>query len=375
MKISKKLSILMFILIAMVFSQNHELIHVVYIWPDGYDAGGTKWWTYNLYKAETHWNNETSVACYTEDFTAMYDCIVWHSEIGNFNGGVNPWINGDTIVTLGSWDSVYARDPSGYGDNPDHTGFYWLYSDTLNATVHPEYWTPYDTLSVIPKIDVTKTGPGGGANDTIWFEFPNPKETRRIDQTDYDVYGFWLFADTTGTGTPNAFNAGTVMDLGIIPVDGVYVDTTLHWMLESDGFEAWTSWTVYFAYKIIARPDTTADNIGYSTYYFSQNSDPTTVYQNVIAVEENQSTGFEIKGMDVIPNPSRGNFNIKFNTTGTGYATLRLYDVLGRDKGILWQGDVKSGSNIIELHDRSKGVYFLVLESNELKAKKKIVID
>jgi hypothetical protein len=245
--------------------------------------------------------------------------------------------------------------------------------------VDPEFWTPYDTLWVMPKIDVTKTGPGGGANDTIWFEFPNPKETRRVDQTEYDVLGYWLFADTTtAAGTPNAFNAGTVMDLGVIPVDGVYGDTTVHWMLESDGFEGWTSWTVYFAYNIITRPDTTAapeDTMGYSTYYLSQNSDPTMVYQNVIAVEENQSIGFDIKRMEVSPNPSPGNFNVRFDVSRTGYAKLRLYDVLGRDTGVLWQGDVKNGLNSIDVHGQSKGVYFLVLESSELEAKQKIVID
>ena len=294
--------------------------------------------------------------------------------MANIANGMNPWISGDTLIMLGSIDTAYIHEQGTYGDNINHTGFYWMYSDTVDSST-PQMWSPADTVWVMPKIDVTKTGPGGGANDTIWFEFPNPKETRRGDQTDYDVYGFWLFADTTAAGTPNAFNAGTVMDLGVIPVDGVYGDTTVYWMLESDGFEAWQTWTVYFAYKIIARPDTTADNIGYSTYYLSQNSDPTIVYQNVIAVEETQRICFEIEGMEVTPNPSRGNFNIKFNASGTGYAKLRLYDVLGRDTGVLWQGEVNSGLNNIDVHGQSKGVYFLVLESGGVDAKQKIIID
>ena len=79
MKIIPKITILLFLLTTTLLSQTHMLVHPVYVWPDGYDASGTKWWTYNLYKAETHWNNESSVDCQTEDYTASYDCIVWYS--------------------------------------------------------------------------------------------------------------------------------------------------------------------------------------------------------------------------------------------------------------------------------------------------------
>ncbi len=115
--------------------------------------------------------------------------------------------------------------------------------------------------------------------------------------------------------------------------------------------------------------------LGYSTYYWSQNSDAIDVYQNVIAVEEDQNIGFDVNTMEVSPNPSHGTFNVKCDVSGTGYATLRLYDVFGRDIGLLWQGDVKNGSNIIDVHGQSKGIYFLILESNELEVKQKIVID
>lgn len=336
-------------------------------WPAGCDTTGKHWVVYNLNKPETHYVTETSISSATTT-------SVWMAQIGNFNGSVNPWLPGDTLVAFGSIDSAYIHDPGTYGGNIDHTGFYWLFSDTVNSAT-PEMWSPSDTVWVMPKIDITKTGPGGGANDTIWFEFPNPKETRRVDQTDYDVYGYWLFADTTGAGTPDAFGAGTVMDLGVIPVTGDYGDTTVTWMLESDGFEAWETWTVYFAYHIVARPDTTADNIGYTTYYLSQNSDPVTVYQNVVAVEEDNSIGVGINRIEVSPNPSSGDFNVKFSAIGIGYATLRLYDVMGRDIGVYWQGNVKNGLNIIDLHSHARGIYFLVFESGEFKAKQKVVID
>lgn len=78
--------------------------------------------------------------------------------------------------------------------------------------------------------------------------------------------------------------------------------------------------------------------------------------------------------MEISPNPSHETFNVKFDVSGTGYATLRLYDVLGCDIGLLWQGDVKNGTNIIDVRGQSKGIYFLILESNELEVKKKIVI-
>jgi hypothetical protein len=366
-----KSSIMIVMIVALGFSADpHVLRQLVYNWPAGLDETGANWMIYDFYNPETHWLDQDTTGSYTTHSSSL-NALRWTVELGNLPN----WQDGDTIIAYGSWDSAYAGNPGTYGDNVNHTGFYWLYSDTIDESMATQTWSPADTVWVMPKIDVTKTGPGGGANDTIWFEFPNPKETRRVDQTDYDVYGYWLFADTTGAGTPNAFDAGTVMDLGVIPVTGVYGDTTVHWMLESDGFEGWTSWTVYFAYKLIARPDTTADNVGHATYYYSQNSDPTTVYQNVIAVEENQTIGFDINGMEIVPNPSRGNFNVKFNAIGNGHARLHLYDVLGRDIATLWQGDVKTGSNTIDLHTQARGVYFIILESDIMQVRQKVIID
>lgn len=336
-------------------------------WPAGCDTTGKHWVVYNINKPKTHYVTDTSVASVTET-------TIWMAQIGNFNGGVNPWLPGDTLVTIGSIDTAYIHNQGTYGDNIDHTGFYWLFSDTIHST--PEVWLPSDTVRVIPKPIVTQTGQGAGADDTIWVKIPNPMETDTLDPIDYSVLGYWLVADSTGAGTPNALNDDLkVLEIGFIPVQGDTGDTTVFWMLESDMFLAWTHWTTYFAYKIIVRPDTTADNMGYSTYYWSQNSDAIDVYQTVIAVEENQNIGFDVNTMEVLPNPSRGAFNVKFDVSGTGYATLRLYDVLGCDIGLLWQGDVKNGSNIIDVHGQSKGIYFLILESNELEVKQKIVID
>ena len=342
-------------------------------WPAGCDTTGKHWVVYNLYKPETHFVTETSVSSVTMT-------TLWMAQIGNFNGGESPWVPGDTLVALGSIDSAYIHNPGTYGDNIDHTGFYWLFSDTITSAT-PEAWSPSDTVWVIPKVDVTKTGPGGGANDTIWFEFPNPKETRRVDQTDYDVYGYWLFADTTGTGTPNAFNAGTVMDLGVIPVNGVYGDTTVHWMLESDGFEGWVSWTVYFAYKIITRPDTTADNVGYTTYYLSQNSDPTTVYQNVVGVRERDQLKNQHIDFQVFPNLFTENTDILFSITEPTSVKLVVYNTSGQIVRTLVDEVKPAGEHHVEF-DRidnqgmalPAGIYFCSLETTEFAKVKKIIL-
>ena len=236
-----------------LYGQIKDLGQVVH-WLAGYDTTGTHWLVYNLYSADLDVLSDTSIGCWTA-YNPALDVVGWFANLGNFQGSSPPWDIGDTIVVLGSMDPAYVSDPSGYGDNPNHTGFYWVYSDTVIMET-PEYWQPDDTLRVMPKPIVYQTGPGGGANDTIWVKIPNPRETRQVVHTGYDILGYWLWADSTGTGTPNAFNGASGMEIGFIPVDGVYGDTTVYWQLESDGFEAWHHWTTYFAYKLVTRPNT-----------------------------------------------------------------------------------------------------------------------
>jgi hypothetical protein len=362
MKTLSKLAIVTSVFFTLLFATSHELIHVVYIWPDGYDASGAKFWTYDLYQPETHVNTEDTVGCYIEDYTASNDCIVWHSEMGNFPD----WQGGDTIVAFGCWDSVYAHDPAGYGDNPAHTGFFWVYSDTLDPTLDPEYWMPYDTLRVMPKPLASQVG------DSIEIALTNPFQTVSGTAT-YDVLGYWFWADTTGSGAPNGFDK----EVAFVPVQGGAGETTIFRHPVEGNYE--DNQTVYWAYKLIGVPDTTASDFrqgcpGYATYYLSQNSNPIVIIG--IAEENSLHPVPEARCLlEVYPNPANGAVRIAYSVERSMHdGALKIYDASGclvrtfntnlcnldnSVQSVLWQGDDDSGYRL------PAGIYFVQLETKD----------
>ncbi|HEC77697.1 MAG TPA: T9SS type A sorting domain-containing protein [candidate division WOR-3 bacterium] len=377
MRILGRMLFLLFVGIGLVFSQSHEVIQAVYIWPDGVDTTGKHFVFYDLYHPETHCLDLSDPATYVEDWTASWDCIVWHSDAGNFPD----WQGGDTCIAFGSFDSAYAADPSGYGNNPNHRGYYWLFSDTLDPTQDPQYWDPSDTLRVMPKPIVSQTGAGAGANDTIWVKIPNPNETRRADQTEYDVMGFYLVADSTGTGTPNALDAGNVVDIGFVAVQGDTADTTVFYCLEGDYFLPWTHWTTYFAYKIVARPDTvdaSADTMGYTTYYWSQNSDAIDVYQNVVGSREGMILKPKPGVLRSFPNPFKDRIEFLLASSDVGDVEFRVYNISGElvaqfvnesSCNLVWYGTDNSGKKL------SPGVYFVRITGTDIDLTEKVIIE
>jgi len=333
------------------------------------DENGTHWTIYDLADPENRVVVESDPSCMTQIISGL---LLWTAELTYWSPV--PAV-GDSLIMIGSWDSAYVNNPGTYGSNQNHTGFYWLYSDIVDD-VAATHWED-DTLRPIPKPIVTKTGPGAGANDTIWVTIPNPRETRYSGQTAYDVLGFWLWADTTFTdpGTPNAYNAGTAMDFGFIAVDGVYGENTVHWMLESDGFGAWHHWTTYFAYKIVVRPDTVdapADTMGYSTYYFSQNSDAIDVYQNVVGIEENTQPRVQRLNLQALPNLFTDNTRIVFSITKPALVKLVVYNTSGQIIRTLVNDVKPAGEHHIEFDgtdtqgiELPAGIYFYQLQTSE----------
>jgi hypothetical protein len=303
------------------------------LWPPGYGPSGVHFVIYQLYEAETHILDETSPGSMISYSPDPSNAITWRCDIGNFNGGVNPWAPGDTLIILGSFDTVYVTDPTGYGSRQDHTGFCWIYSDTVSAA-NPEAWLPPDSLRVMPKPLVSMTGTGSGANDTIWIRIPNPQETRRPDQIDYDVLGYWIWADTTGTGTPDAFYDSKAVEIGFVPVQGVYGDTTTYWQLESELFLPWAHWTTYFAHKIVARPDAAladappADQ--QQTFYFSQNSDAVDIYQIMVGTGESEQTHVDHATCHASPNPFSEQTVLSFTIVEPTHVKIILLNILGQ---------------------------------------------
>lgn len=358
---------------SVAFCQSKNERQIIRYWPAGYDTTGKKWVVYNYYAAETKVLKHDTIGSSTV-YNSTLNIAMWTANVGNFPGSP-PWVVGDTLVAFGSWDSAYAHNPGGYNDNVNHCGFYWLFSDTIIPT-EPQTFTPDDTLRAMPKPLVSKTGNTIG-DDTVWIKIPNPNETRRADQTQYDVMGFLLYADSGGVGTPNAYAAADVMDFGFIPVQGDTADTTEFWVMESNRWEANTEWPTYFAYRIVALPDTVNSPTevgGYTSQYMSMNSDSIHILHNVVGIGEQGSVPVSTSGMQVYPNPAHGSFKVSFRSSSKGSAIIRLYDVSGREIGVLWRGQVLNGDNSVDLSSDVKGLYFLTVETDASLIGDKIIL-
>jgi hypothetical protein len=378
MRNNKLIFILLVLLIAYLYGQGPKTLgQYVKNWPAGYDTTGKYWTVFQKKAPETHFLLPTSVGSGTNYAGAPNNFIQWYVNIGNFNGGVNAWFPGDTIIIIGSMDTAYVNSPGSYGGKVTHTGFYWIFGNTVNSAT-PEFWSEC-SLYVMPKPIVTKTGAGGGENDTIWIEIPNPKEVRYTGQDYYDVLGYWIVADSTGTGVPDSFYSPRAVAIDFIPVQGVYGENTVFYMLESDSFAPWDLYDVYFAYKIVARPDTIGgyyrDAPGYCTYYFSQNSDMIQVYQNVVGVKEQKSPKVKTELRYVFPNPFVHTAKIAYALATAAHVELRVYDVAGQLVQAVLNEAQSAGEHVVEFDGAllPSGVYFYQLETNEKKFSGRLV--
>ena len=116
--------IILIIGLGSVFAQSITVRQQVRNWEDGYDTTGVHWIVFDIANPSEDTLFETSVGSYTQ-YNSAQDIVTWNADPGNFP---SQWYAGDTMVSFGSWDSAYAADSSTYGDNTDHTGFYWLCS-------------------------------------------------------------------------------------------------------------------------------------------------------------------------------------------------------------------------------------------------------
>jgi hypothetical protein len=362
--ISKKTLLLMLIFMCvMLYAQPKTLYQFLENWPAGYDTTGKHWVVYNLNKAKTHFVTETSIASQTTT-------TLWMAQIGNFNGGVNPWNPGDTLVAFGSIDTAYMGNPAGYGDNPNHCGFYWLFSDTINSAT-PESWQPADTIRSMPKPLAAQVG------ENIELSITNPVETTS-GITVYGVLGYWIWADTTGSGTPNRYDK----EVAFVPVQGGSGETTIYSHPIAGNYEA--GQTVYWAYKLIGVPDTTATYFrqtypGYATYYFSQNSNPI-----VVGIEESQilNPKSQIPELEIYPNPFRQITEIRLQITDDRLQ-IKIYDASGRVvktfsdnlcnrdnsvQSVGWDGRDDNGQLV------PQGIYFVTLKTDKFVEIKKVVL-
>ncbi|MBL0078779.1 MAG: T9SS type A sorting domain-containing protein [Bacteroidetes bacterium] len=82
-----------------------------------------------------------------------------------------------------------------------------------------------------------------------------------------------------------------------------------------------------------------------------------------------------LQNMKIVPNPTRGIFDVRFETTEESNVTLRIFDLTG--KTIAYEEFTTStGINTkqFNLEGISKGIYFVDMINNGIKTTSKVVI-
>lgn len=322
--------------------------------PVGYDITGTHWYVYKISDPSGDVITQDSSGSMTIYFS---NSIFWSGEIGTGFYPPQPQV-GDSIITFGCWDSAYASDSAGYLNNPNHMGFYWIYSDILHDEALDHWQT--DTLRPLPQPAAAQIG------TDIEIAIPNPRETRYTGQTAYDILGYWIWADTTGIGTPDSYDK----EITYVPIQGVYGDTTTYLHPIAGNYA--DGQTVYWAYKLVSRPALTFDQprqaAGYTSYYYSCNSNPIII----IGIEETSSTAPRNTTIQAYPNPFGGKIDISLNAgLNTEHVRLRIFNAAGNlvrtylpllaspysNTVITWCGLDQMGNKV------PAGVYFVKLEA------------
>ncbi len=109
---------------------------------------------------------------------------------------------------------------------------------------------------------------------------------------------------------------------------------------------------------------------GYSTYYFSQNSDSIDIYHDVVGVEDNAAFVYKTSAIRVFPNPFNTCASIVFSIPTAMPVTIMLYDASGKQVKVVLDKIMAGGGHIIRFNSTDEnahalpgGVYFYVFKT------------
>lgn len=352
----------------MIFAQSsHSYYQFVWQWPEDSDTTGVVWHSWDLYNMANpnDYLYNGFPGCFTW-YSDSANVLLWVGDAGNFTGHM--WRNGDTCICLGSMDPEYANDPAGYGDNCNHIGYYWLFSDTMDVMQEPQMWHPDDTLRMIRKPVVSAVSP----YDSVLVEIENPYETNRDPwgNAEYDVLGFWIIADTSAAGTPNSYD----LAIGFVPVNGGPGDYTFFTYWPGD-YYAVGLWDVYHAYYIVARPETTTTHgviPGFSTHYMSGNSNLIIL----VCTNENTTPSPVEVSFTVAPTVTSGQGYLVFSLPQVTMVHITMHDITGRQIRTVCNKTMGVGEHAIMINTQTlpNGVYFLKCNAGSHQETEKLVI-
>jgi hypothetical protein len=361
MKLMGKLGLVLVVWVALVFAQSNTVDQIVSSWPSTV-VTGTHWTVYDHANPSARWTDEADPAALSMMFgTSMF----WSSDPGlNFPPPIPA--AGDTLGIIGSFDPQYAASPGTYGSNAAHKGYYWVYSEQLTSSTDNHWMT--DTCRALPKPAAAQGSKG--PQDSVEVSIQNPAETRYAGQTSYDVLGYDLWVDTTGTGTPDAYASG--IHLGFYPVLGTAGQYTLIKWWPADYF-AEETYTCYHAYYLVAAPGFTTDQEeGHSTAYLSENSEATAI----VGIAELKDAIPMHMSLNAAPSITRDRAVLSYALTKTTPVTVTIYNASGQVVSTLIDGVQAAGEHSVMFDgtDAPSGVYFCQLKTPDAQLQTKLTV-
>lgn len=275
-------------------------------------------------------------------------------DIANFGGGgtYDDWQHGDTLCILGSWTEDEGT--------VTHSGYYWLFSDTVTGTAAPDFFTPNDTLREMPMPVASPVFARQDTVDSILIEIVNPPETES-PPFPYDLMGYWIVCDTTGTGIESFFD----VDLGFVPITGGPDSSTFFQYSLADILPVGLQeYDLYHAYYMVARPETTVIPgmiPGFSTDAMSMNSNLLTVV-GVAEHENTVPTSFSAR-------PSVFTDRTRFSVVMPEQAlvNIKLYNAAGQHVATVCDEVLGAGAHTLDYDGTAlaSGVYFYTLKTGK----------
>jgi hypothetical protein len=359
MKLIGKLGLVLVVWVALVFAQSNTIDQIVGNFPLT-DITGTQWIVYDHADPTNRWCDESQAASLTMQFGTG---IFWSADVGlNFPPPVPA--PGDTLGIIGSYDPEYATSPGTYGDNINHKGYYWIYSEHLTSSTDNHWMT--DTLRPLPKPSVAQDSLG----DSVQISIKNPDETRYAGQTSYDVLGYDLWMDSTGTGTPNSYD----VYIGFYPKLGGAGEYSLLKYNPGDFLsQGLVTYETLHAYYLVAAPGfaTDADD-GHMTAYMSENSNLT----EVVSIAEQKDILPTRMVLTAAPSITRNRSAINYALTKTTAVTITIYNASGQIVSTLVDGMQVAGEHTVMFDgtEMPSGVYFCRLKTPDARLSTKLTV-
>lgn len=357
MKVTSRICIALFVIAGVAFAPGpHNVVAYVEVGTKPLPCEFKVWDLTNMLD-HTDYLDESTLGSFTQDLGTQW---LTFFDIANFGGGgtYDDWQHGDTICILGSWAENEGT--------VSHAGWYWLFSDSITGTAAPDFFLPNDTLREMPMPVASQIAPG----DTVIVEITNPYETDHepLGTWPYDVLGYWVVCDTTGTGTEASYD----VELGFAPVDGVGDSSTFFKYYPTDVFPSAGDRNTYHAYYIVARPETTTTPgviPGFSTDAMSQNSNLLVVV-GVAEYDDAVLTSFSAR-----PSVFTDRTQFALTLPEQALVNIKLYDAAGQLVATVCDEVMTAGAHTVSFDGKAlaSGVYFYALKTDKKQLTGQIV--